>query len=168
MESTKPVFTKVNQICMVVDDIYAYMKRFNDDYGIGPWVVLHFDSSNTTDMILNGQREDFDIRLALCDALNVQLELIQPLSDNSDYANFLRTHGPGLHHLSLEPADGYSKIREFLKERGRNETLIGGMDAGGMEFAYVDLRPELGFINELFNPPENFVMPPAEDTYPKQ
>ncbi|MCL2489934.1 MAG: VOC family protein [Propionibacteriaceae bacterium] len=168
MEYTKPVFTKVSQICMVVDDLYAYMKRFNDDYGIGPWVILHFDPSNTTDMILNGKLEDFDIRLALCDALNVQLELIQPLSENSNYAEFLHRNGPGLHHISLDPAEGYARIREILKDRGYGDVLIGGTDAGGMEFAYIDLRKELGFIVELFNPPENFVMPPAEDTYPRQ
>jgi len=163
----KPLFSKVAQISVVVDDIYAYIKRYNDDYGIGPWVILHFDNTNTHDMIINGEKEDWEIRLALCDCLNVQFELIQPLSDKGSYAEFLKKNGPGIHHLCMEPAEGYQKIREILADRGYAETLIGGTDAGNMEFSYVDIREDLGFIVELMNPPDNFVPPVPEDVYPK-
>lgn len=163
----KPVFGKVAQISVVVDDIYAYIKRYNNDYGIGPWVILHFNNSNIRDMIVKGHKEDFEIRLALCDCLNVQWELIQPLSDNGTYAEFLKKNGPGIHHVCMEPVEGYKRIREILAERGYAETLIGGTDAGNMEFAYIDLTADLGFIIELMNPPANFIPPPPEDVYPK-
>lgn len=164
----KPVFQKLAQVSIVVDDIYAYIKRYNDDYGIGPWVILHFDKENTHDMIIGGKKEDFEIRLALCECLNVQLELIQPLSDNGTYAEFLKKNGgPGIHHVCMEPTEGYRKVREVLAERGYSETLIGGTDAGDMQFGYVDLSKDLGFIVELMNPPEGFIPPPPEDVYPK-
>ena len=73
----KLVFDKVTQISVVVDDIYAYIKRYNDDYGIGPWIILHFDKENTNNMVIRGQRKNFAIKLALCDCLNIQWELIQ-------------------------------------------------------------------------------------------
>jgi methylmalonyl-CoA/ethylmalonyl-CoA epimerase len=163
----KPVFDKVTQISVVVDDLYAYMKRYNDVYGIGPWIVLHFDKRNTNDMIIKGQRKNFDIKLALCGCLNIQWELIQPLDENGTYAEFLRRHGPGIHHVCLQPAEGYQEFRKFLAARGFGETLIGGTDAGGMEFSYVDLTKDLGFIAEFMNPPKDFVPPPPEDVYPK-
>ena len=162
----KPAFNKVAQISIVVDDIYAYMKRYNDDYGIGPWVIMKFDKGNTDNMVIRGKRQDFAIRLALCDCLNIQWELIQPLDDNGTYAEFLKTHGPGIHHVCMEPADGYKEIRDALALRGYPETLIGGVDAGNMEFAYVDLTDDLGFVVELMNPPEGFVPPPPEGFYP--
>lgn len=163
----KPVFNRLAQISIVVDDIYAYIKRYTDDYGIGPWVIMHFDNTNTRDMVVKDKKEDFEIRLALCDCLNVQWELIQPLSDNGTYAEFLKKNGPGIHHVCMEPAEGYKKVRELLAERGCSETLIGGTDAGNMQFSYVDLTKELGFVVELMNPPEGFVPPPPEDFYPQ-
>jgi len=163
----KPVFEKLTQVGVVVDDIYAYIKRYNDDYGIGPWVILHFDKKNTRDMIIKGKHENFEIRLALCNCLNVQWELIQPLSDNGTYAEFLKKNGPGIHHVCMEPAEGYQRIREILAERGFSETLIGGTDSGDMQFAYVDLTEDLGFVVELMNSPENFIPPAPEDVYPK-
>jgi len=163
----KPVFEKVMQVSIVVDDIYAYIKRYNDDYGIGPWIIMHFSKENTRNMIIKGEPKDFEIKLALCDALNIQLELIQPMDDNGTYAEFLKTHGPGIHHMCMAPAEGYKRIREILSERGYSETLIGGLDAGDMEFAYVDITDDLGFIVELMNPPENFIAPPPIDVYPR-
>ena len=163
----KPFFNKLAQISVVVDDLYAYMRRYNDDYGIGPWTILHFDGANTRDMIIKDKYEDFDIRLAVCDCLNVQWELIQPLSDNGTYAEFLKKNGPGIHHVCMEPAEGYHKIRQTLAERGNGETLIGGVDAGDMQFSYVDLTKDLGFVVELMNPPEGFVPQPPEDIYPR-
>jgi methylmalonyl-CoA/ethylmalonyl-CoA epimerase len=163
----KPVFEKVTQVSIVVDDIYAYIKRFNDDYGIGPWVIMHFNKDNTRNMTIEGKPGEFEIKLALCDALNIQLELIQPMDDNETYAEFLKNHGPGIHHLCMQPAEGYKRIREILSERGYSETLIGGLDAGDMEFAYVDITEDLGFIVELMNPPDGFVPPPPEDIYPR-
>jgi hypothetical protein len=163
----KEIFTGVTQISIVVDDIHAYMRRYNDDYGIGPWTILRFDGSNTREMKLWGRREDFEIRLAICDCMNVQLELIQPLGENGDYAEFLRRNGPGVHHVCMGLAKGYEKTREFLSGRGFEETLIGGVDSGGMEFAYVDLTKDLGFVLEMMNPPEDFAPPPPEGFYPE-
>lgn len=163
----KPVFKKILQICIVVDDIYAYIKRFNDDYGIGPWTILDFNNQTVKEMVVKGKPEDYSMKLALCDALNVQLELIEPTSDNSIYAEFLRKNGPGLHHIACE-TQGYRQIMDDLASRGITEIYQGGVDSGGMRFSYVDLTKELGFILELYDPPKDFVPPPPVDVYPKK
>ncbi|MDR3295772.1 MAG: VOC family protein [Clostridiales Family XIII bacterium] len=164
----KPLFDKIAQVSIVVDDIRAYIRRYNDEYGIGPWKVLHFTPENTRDMVVAGQPEGFAMYLGLCDSLNIQLELIQPLSENGDYAEFLKKHGPGIHHICLGSADGYEGIQGRLAERGCVDTLLGGMDSGGMAFAYVDLTKELGFIAELVDPPADFVSPPPAFLYPEK
>lgn len=163
----KPAFSKIAQISIVVDDLDGYIKRFNDDYGIGPWTVMNFDKNNTKDMTVKGKRVDYSMKLALCDALNVQLELIEPTDDNSVYAEFLKKNGPGLHHLCLEP-QSYHQIIEDLAVRGIKETFLGGVDSGGMQFTYMDLTKDLGLVVELLNPPENFIPPAPDRIYPPQ
>lgn len=160
----KPVFTKLTQVCVVVDDIDAYMKRYNDDYGIGPWIVLNFNKDTVSNMTVRGKRMDYSMKLALCDSLNVQWELVEPTDDNSTYADFLKKHGPGIQHVSFD-TQGYEQAMEDLAARGC-KVVQGGVDSGGMAFSYVDLTKDLGFIVELFNPPKDFVPPAPERTYP--
>jgi hypothetical protein len=162
----KQVFDEIAQISVIVDDVFTWVKRYNDEYGIGPWIILHFTPENTKNMTVHGKDESFEMYLALCDSLNVQLELIQPISDNSSYAEFLKSHGPGLHHMCMRSKEGHASILEKLKARGHEETLLSGLDSGGMEFCYFDLTEDLGFIVELCNPPEDFVPLPPDFTYP--
>lgn len=162
----KPVFTKLLQICVVVDDIDAYMKRYNDEYGIGPWIVLNFNKDTVSGMTVNGKREDYSMKLALCEFLNVQWELIQPTSDNSIYAEFLKKNGPGLHHVAFD-TQGYKQAMKDLASRGFEE-IQGGTDLGGMHFSYLDLTKDLGLIVELYDRPDDFVPPPPERVYPPE
>ena len=164
----KPVFDKIAQVSIIVDDIFAYIKRYNDEYGIGPWVVLKFTPENTTEMLINDNPEDFEMYLGLCDSLNIQLELIQPISKNTTYSEYLEKHGPGIHHFCMDSTEGYASIIEKLKERGHSEKILGGLDSGGMEFCYIDLTEDLGFIAELCNPPEDFINPPPFAIYPEK
>lgn len=76
-------FTKVLQIGIVVDDLKAYLKRYVDDYGIGPWNIYHFNKNSVKEMTINGEKNDFDIKLALCNYYNVQIELIEPIDDKN-------------------------------------------------------------------------------------
>jgi hypothetical protein len=160
------LFDEIAQVSIVVDDIKAYIQRYNDDYGIGPWAVLHFSQENTQDMTVNGREEPFEMYLGLCDSLNVQLELIQPVSRNTTYWDFLEKHGPGIHHLSLGSREGFASIIQKLEKLGHKELLLSGRDSGGMTFCYVDLTGDLGLIAELADPPENFICPPPVWEYP--
>ncbi|MGB9887825.1 MAG: VOC family protein [Moorellales bacterium] len=160
----KPLFTQVLQICVVVDDLDAYVKRYNDEYGIGPWIILNFDRNTVKDMTVRGQRVDYSMKLALCNALNIQWEIIQPTDENSIYAEFLRTHGPGLHHVALAVED-YDQVMKEMAARGNYE-VQGGTDLGGQHFTYLDLTRDLGLIVEIYKTPKDFVLPPPERTYP--
>jgi len=72
----KPIFTEVLQIGIVVDDLDAYMKRYHDDYGIGPWLVYDFNKETVRNMTIRGEKVDYYMKIALCDAHNVQWELL--------------------------------------------------------------------------------------------
>ena len=167
MDRKSPVFDEIAQISIIVDDVKAFIKRYNDDYGLGPWTVLHFSQENTKDMVVNGKPEPFEMYLGLCDCLNVQLELIQPVSKNTTYWDYLQKHGPGLHHLCLGSKEGFSAILRKLEALGHTEHLLGGIDEGGMSFCYVDLTEDLGLIAELIDPLEDPVSLPVVWKYPE-
>ena len=167
MDSNSRVFDEIEQISIVVDDIKAYIKRYNDKYGIGPWKVLHFSSENTRDMVTFGRPEPFELYLGLCDSLNVQMELIQPVSPNTTYWEFLQSHGPGVHHIAFGSKGGFSATIGKLEALGKKDILLSARDSGDMSFCYVDLMDDLGLIAELKDPPENFVCPASVWEYPE-
>ena len=127
----KPLFPRIGQISMIVDDVLAYAKRWNDDYGIGPWHFLHFTEENMTDMEVHGKPVEYAMDIALCNLYDIELELIAPKDDRSAYAEFLRKHGPGLHHLAVVTPEGsYHHLVNTLKEKG-NQQIQKGADPMG-------------------------------------
>lgn len=164
---------KILQISMVVDDVHAYVRRWNDDYGIGPWTFLHFDENTLDAQRIGGAPGKWGIDMALCDALNVQIELIEPLYGDTTYMKFLKENGPGLHHLAIEPKGGFPAWKDFLAERGKDHFIVGGNEMGAQgqrQFEYVDLRDELGAILETYYDTDGFKPGPRPfaGTYPKE
>jgi methylmalonyl-CoA/ethylmalonyl-CoA epimerase len=45
----EPVFTETLQLGIVVRDLEATMRRYADDYGIGPWKLYEFHASDAED-----------------------------------------------------------------------------------------------------------------------
>lgn len=169
----KPVIKKILQISIVVDNLDSYMKCWNNDYGIGPWTLLNFNENTLDKQRIDGVSGKWGIRMALCDALNVQLELIEPVYGDTTYMQFLKEHGPGLHHLAIEPCGGFEAWKKALTERNKLNFIIGGNEMGAQgerEFEYVDLRDELGAILETYYDTNGFIPGPnpAAGTYPPQ
>ncbi|RKX44135.1 MAG: glyoxalase, partial [Thermotogae bacterium] len=120
----KPIFTDVLQVAVVVKNLDEAVKTYYDEYGIGPWAIYEFNPETVKDMVIRDEREDYAMRLALCDIGKVQWELIEPKDDKSIYAEFLREHGEGLHHVALAVED-YDKAMEFFRSKG-HKILQGG------------------------------------------
>jgi methylmalonyl-CoA/ethylmalonyl-CoA epimerase len=78
----------------------------------------------------------------------VQWELVQPLDDDSVYARFLETNGPGAHHIGVGVRD-YEGALEHLAERGHG-VLLGG-EYNGISFSYLSTDSDLGVITEVFS-----------------
>lgn len=74
----------------------------------------------------------------------MQLEVIAPVSGRSLYDDFLREHGPGLHHVCIEAEDPetFEAMLNDAAERGARVVARGVMP-GGMYFAYVS-APDAG------------------------
>ena len=144
-------FAKFLQIGIIVEDVDVATKRWNDEYGMGPWKILDIDSENFEDFQINGQPGKLHMRNAFCDAYGFEIELIQPISD-SPYKEWLKEHGPGIHHIAVITRDPFDKvIEEHKKLTGKDPWIWCKEPSIGMEFAYLDLVKELGLFVEVYN-----------------
>ncbi len=158
----KPIFNGVLQVSVVVKDLDESMKKYWDEYGIGPWTIYAFNPSTVSDMTIRGKREDHAMRVALTDIGGFQWELIEPLDDKSVYAEFLKEHGEGLHHVAF--GVDYDEAMAFFKGKGVG-VLQGGM-WHGLEYAYLETEDTLSVIAEIYKAPEGFEWPAPDATYP--
>jgi hypothetical protein len=150
--SDKPLFPQVLQIFIVVDDAEKYTRTYSEVYGIGPWTFANFSDEAVPRKSVRGASKQYQIKLAICTALNVNIALIEPLDDLSIFAAHLKSKGPGLHHLLLTNELGYQTTLDFVSSRG-NQVIQNGATSQGIEFAHVDMLKDLGMIVELFKPP---------------
>jgi hypothetical protein len=147
--SEQPVFSKVLQIFIVVDDAERYARTYSEVYGIGPWSFQDFSDAAVPRKFVNGAQQPYQMKLAICAALNVNLALIEPLDELSIFSKFLAERGPGIHHLLLGSERGYEQALSFAGQRG-NPVIQGGATSGGLEYSHLDMTGDLGMIVELF------------------
>ncbi|MCZ4499800.1 MAG: lactoylglutathione lyase [Marmoricola sp.] len=127
----------VTQLCWVTEDIAATEQFLSTNFGVVNWTRLpdiHFGPDTCT---LHGRPADFTVHVSLGYLGDLQLEIIQPVSGESIYTEFLASSPPGLHHLCFEVED-MSAALERAAAAGVEVVQAGSMMGGGMEFAYVD------------------------------
>lgn len=165
--SPKPTFRKILQVGLVVKDSEATARRYWEELGIGPWRFYTLDPTNTPGMTFRGEPVKHAFRAALASIGDVALELIEPLSGSSVYAEHLATHGEGLHHLAFAVED-YGRACEYLTSRGYGE-LQHGRPFDINDYSYFDTSGTLKVITELSSeedkpfPPPEWTVPPGAD-----
>jgi methylmalonyl-CoA/ethylmalonyl-CoA epimerase len=162
--SPKPVFRRIAQIGLVVRSVEATAKRCWEEFGIGPWSFYRFDPSNVEQMTIRGKRVDHGMRIASAMIGDIEWEIIEPLDDRSVYAEHLRTHGEGLHHILFD-VDDYSSAKARLSGMGFQE-MVGGK-WNGYPYSYFDTQRSLACLTEIWSPPPpGQPLPQPESTYP--
>ena len=155
---TEPFFTATNQIAIVVRDLDASMRTYVEDYGIGPWKVFEFNPSSGGGMIVDDQPVEYAMRVGTTMVGAVEWELIEPLDEKSIYAQFLATHGEGLHHVAVRTRDDYDDAMAKLRAKGH--VIRQGGSYKGATFAYMSTDRDLGVVTELVKWPEGTVHTP--------
>ena len=149
----KPLFSEIAQIGIVVADINKAIARWENEYGIGPWEILVLDHESASSIEVYGRPipkdEDYKVILAMSKLGEMHLELIQPVSENSDYYFYLQKHGEGFHHVAVR-----QEAALFDRIEAEGIEKIGSALIGKTNCAYYDTRKDLGFIIETFVEPE--------------
>ena len=143
-------FAKFLQIGIIVEDVQETIKHY-EEYGVGPWRVSDFDTEGIDGFVMNGEENaHLHTIMAFCDIWGFELELIQPITD-SPYMTWLKEHGPGMHHIALITRDSFDEVLKQHKELTGRDTWLHCTAPFGMDFAYLDLKKELGLFLEVYN-----------------
>lgn len=162
----------IDQVCYVTDDIYRTMKYFVEMLDIGPWeFVLENTPDNTRDVKLDGEdvKEPWKFYIAHAKVGGMTIELIQPESGPDPYSEFLKKHGPGLHHIKESIYDGDDALKARMDElvaRGHKMKYEGKY----MEdiYYYLDVDKDLGGFIEFGNSAKCSSMPGVIGKYPEE
>lgn len=132
------------QIAWVTGDLDATESALTALLGVRKWIRMagvHFAPDTCSYL---GEPADFVADIALSYVGDMQLELIAPVRGRSLYDDFLRDHGPGLHHVCIEAEDpeNFDVMLNDTAEQGA-QVVARGVMPGGMQFAYVS-APEAG------------------------
>ena len=140
---------KFAQVCWVVRDIRAAERFFTESLGTPAFLRMENLKAADLEGTYKGEPADFEFHLYLCYSGETMLELIQPISGKSIYADFLDRHGGGgVQHVA------------FVVEEHELEAAVGSMVKKGHQIittlslpvarvAYFDTYPEIGVATEF-------------------
>jgi methylmalonyl-CoA/ethylmalonyl-CoA epimerase len=144
---------RVTQVGIIVKDRDASSKKYLDLFG--STLNARVFSVNTIVMHDQPMKEDAVANAALGNLGGRQIELIQPVSGPSTWAEFLKQHGPGAHHFSFSSVETGDSIMQALKDAGYGvemQALMGEppklAPSGGYSFAYIATQKDLATILE--------------------
>jgi methylmalonyl-CoA/ethylmalonyl-CoA epimerase len=166
------LFSGPNHLCIVTADIDAAVRRWWDRYGIGPWRVYSYDRANMQAKV-DGEPVEFEMRAALAQlGPAFRIEIIQPLDEQSPYAETLRrSRGVDhVHHVRLDVPD-FDRTRDELLALGLPVRLEASFKGGPADerrarAMYFDASDDLGLVLEIGDVPAGFSMPEPDYVYP--
>lgn len=132
---------RINHVALVVEDVDSALSFWRDSLGL--------EASHLADVPQEASRIAF---MPVGDSL---IELVQPTTDDSGIARYLRKRGPGMHHICLEVNDIHTLVSKLQSEGVEliNPEPTAGED--GRQYAFIHPRSAHGVLVELYQ------MPPA-------
>jgi methylmalonyl-CoA/ethylmalonyl-CoA epimerase len=155
----------VAQIGYVVKNLQKTIEVYWHKYGIGPWHIYDCTYPEHQNTYVRGEPKSYSMRIAFTHLGIMELELIQPLSGDSIYREFLDSGREGIHHIGMKEVDGQSAI-ERLKAQGVQVLQTGTLNHGKRRYIYMDTEGDLGVILEYFEIEEGSVRRPPDQIYP--
>src|SRR3712207_3649319 len=141
----EPVFNETVQLGIVVRDLEATVRRYEDDYGIGPWEFHQMDLGAANDYREYGEPVERSNRIAIAMVGRVMWELIEPLDEDGIYARFLAEKGERIHHVAVATPNFY----ETVAQAERESKVILSCEFSGIDIAYLDTLRDRGVIIEI-------------------
>ena len=162
----KFLFSRIDQIALIVEDLQQAMSHYHDSMGYGPWQCYQYDPESVPHLRYRGRPTEARWKFAMTDVNGLNFELIEPVSTGDNiYSEFVERGGYGLHHVGINVPNTEEVCR--IAAESSIETIMEGrgFGAGGDgHFAYLDTVKLLGMIVELREIPKKRVA--AHWTFP--
>ena len=143
----QPVFDATVQLGIIVRDLEATVRRYEDDYGIGPWEFHQIELGEANDCREYGEPVERSNRIAVAMVGGVMWELIEPLDEDGVWARFLAEKGEGVHHVAVATPD----FGETIARAKHEDKVLLSAKHSGVDVAYLDTRHDLGTVLEVFS-----------------
>lgn len=134
------------QVALVVRDIEASARRWADVLGVAVPEIITTGPGLEAAQTYRGLPSNARARLAFFSLGPVQLELVEPVGDESVWKDVLDRNGEGFHHIGFW-VEGMQRSVDFLREKGIPMVQRGDMGEG--QYAYFDAQESLGVTLEL-------------------
>jgi methylmalonyl-CoA/ethylmalonyl-CoA epimerase len=145
----QPRLPELFHIGWVVRDCAAAQQELGARLGAGPFVSAG-NEARFDQALVHGKPTPFSLRIAFGVLGGVLLELLEPLDDQSPHAEFLATHGEGMHHLAYLVPDFDEQLAAIRGTRQEADLLIDGTGPGNpVRWLYLDGSAAHGTVIEL-------------------
>ena len=146
---------KVQQITMVVKDAERVAKRFSDVFGPS-WTFYEFRPKQIVlhDKDLGGA--DCVLKLAIGDCGGHSFKLVQPVSGQNSYAEFLQKQGEGFYAMGLGAFPNHDQMLAAFKNAGAGVEMQGDV-GNGSKFTILETVEDLGLRVEFDSVPKQAV-----------
>jgi methylmalonyl-CoA/ethylmalonyl-CoA epimerase len=140
------------QVAFCTTNLDSFLQTLSDDLGVDRFFIIR--DAQVTDQTFRGQPCDARQDLAFGYAGSLQFEIIQPLSGESSYSEFLAAHPEGgVHHTGVLVDDYDEAVAELSKKNAKVQTGR----VGDTRFAYFDKIGTLGEYIEVLQLGNDFV-----------
>lgn len=157
----------IAQVALLVRDLDKAVENYWTLFGIGPWHFYTYAKPLVKQMSYRGKPAEYRMRLALSQIGPLRIELIEAKEGDSIYAEFIKEHGYGVHHLGLL-VENMGRALIQVNSAGFRMIQDGsgfGLDGDG-HYAYLETEELLGVTLELIQRPKARVQP--EKIYPPE
>ena len=141
--------SQFSQIAWVVPDILASEKYFRDVLGISNFVKMENLRSEDLKGKYYGQPDNYVFHLYLAYSGETMLELIQPISGESIFMEYLNDHPEGgVQHIAYSVPDAQlNKATSELTDKGY--PIVQSLCLPVANVAFFDTRKEMGVMTEI-------------------
>jgi len=149
-ESPKEIFNKFVQIGVVVADLDRATKHLAEIFGIGPFRIIDWPPEGRSDIerFYYTEPGDFTARMAFTELGPIELELIQPMTGRSIWADFLKEKGGGIHHIRFN-VDELEPVQEHLAHHDILPAQHGSGIRPGTHWMNFGSEEMVGFVIEV-------------------
>ena len=134
---------KVAQLGFVYKDINKQAKIFETLFNVPKFAII---PENTEIVKYRGKEVEIKNKIALSRHFGMQIELIQHISGDSIYKEFLDQGREGFHHISLF-IENIETYIEYFEKQGYEMIYYG--EIGKQVYAYFDTEKTLGMLLEV-------------------
>lgn len=133
----------INHVAMAVKDWKSAAQGYASMMGLKTWRIMDISSDMMTSAEYYGEKAEFRWISAFAMQGNTLLELCQPVSGKTVFADFVDQHGDGMQHVGDL---SHQNPEELVKQYTNNGVKVGNYcNIGGMiELHYLDTRDQLG------------------------